>query len=102
MRTDVHILNTLEECDLLRMVALQSGVKVISNDFVVVAKKIMDDDLGFIRAIEKNPQAALALYDLTSAEIEFIRGFVLSRADFEKQVYRSYIKKAKTTAQFEN
>ena len=86
MEVDDNILKTWEEGYMLKLVALQSGVRVISNDFASVARRIVDDDSAFIRDIEKNPKEALASYGLTSAEIEFFRGFVLSRADFEKQV----------------
>jgi hypothetical protein len=85
MRTDEHILKTWEKGYMLKLVALQSGVRVISNDFGLVARRIVNDGLAFIRAIERNPKATLAAYKLTLAEIVFFHGFVLSKT-FKKRI----------------
>ena len=86
METDVHTLETCEELELINVLLIQTGINNTSKNFYLVVKRIMSDDLDFIRAIGNNPQAALVSYNLASAEIEFFHGFVLSKIDFEKQI----------------
>jgi hypothetical protein len=86
MGANDHLLATCEELELIKVLVSQSGINATSNSFDLVVKRIMGDDLDFIRAIEKNSKAALASYKLTSAEVAFIQGFVLCKIDFEKQI----------------
>ena len=87
MGTDANLIDVWEECNMLiKLAALQDGIKPTSDDFNLVVRRIMGSDLSFMKAIEKNPPAALASYELTQAEIDFVREFVFSRTDFEKQV----------------
>jgi hypothetical protein len=86
METDVHILETCEELELIKVLLSQSGINATSKNFDLVVKRIMGEDFDFIRAIEKNSKVALASYKLTSAEVDFIYGLVLSKIDFEKQI----------------
>ena len=73
-----HILETCEECELINVLVLQAGSNNANSNFDLVVKRIMNEESDFIRAIEKNPAGVLALYKLTSAEVDFIHGLVLS------------------------
>jgi hypothetical protein len=79
METDVHTLETCEELELIKVLVSQSGINATSKNFDLVVKKIMGEDLDFIMDIEKNSKAALASYELTSAEVGFIYGLALSK-----------------------